>query len=375
MHAKRSPALIAPLLLVLGCGGSDAPARPSRDTCAGGACDAIPTGHAGNPCSIPADGQPEDVSTPTTVVGTGTAASCTGAAFVAAVATGGVITFDCGPAPVTIRLTQTARVFNRRAGVDVARVVIDGGGKVTLSGGGRVRILYQDTCDPAQVWTTSHCQDQPWPALSVQNLTFADGDSTGETFDGGGGGAIFARGGRLKVVNCRFFGNATDASGPDVGGGAIRALSQSGGLPVQIVNSTFGGAPGVENFASNGAGLSSIGVSWNVLNSRFGWNRAVGHGANPARSGTAGGGSGGAIYLDGNTFRLDLCGSLIEENSANEGGGAIFFVSNDLTGTMSIDSSTLQRNPNDYFQQPAIPPGVFFFGSGSPVVTNSTITP
>jgi hypothetical protein len=42
---------------------------------------------------------------------------------------------------------------------------------------------------------------------------------------------------------------------------------------------------------------------------------------------------------------------------------------------MSIDSSTLRRNPNDYFQQPSIPPGVFFFGSGSPVVTNSTITP
>ena len=41
-----------------------------------------------------------------------------------------------------------------------ARVVLDGGGLVTLSGGGRRRILYMDTCDQAQVWTTSHCQNQ-----------------------------------------------------------------------------------------------------------------------------------------------------------------------------------------------------------------------
>jgi hypothetical protein len=173
---------------------------------------------------------------------------------------------------VTILLTRTAKVFNDRG----PKVVIDGGGKVTLSGGGRVRILYQDTCDPAQVWTTSHCQDQPTPALTVQHLTFADGDATGETFDGGGGGAIFARGGRLKVVGCRFFGNACDLAGPDVGGAAIRALSQSGGLPVQVVGSTFGGAPGLGNTGANGGALSGIGVSWSVWNSVFTHNQAVG---------------------------------------------------------------------------------------------------
>jgi hypothetical protein len=37
----------------------------------------------------------------------------------------------------------------------------------------------------------------------VQNLTFVDGNATGETSEGGGGGAIFVRGGRLKVVNSR----------------------------------------------------------------------------------------------------------------------------------------------------------------------------
>jgi hypothetical protein len=74
-------------------------------------------------------------------------------------------------------------------------------------------------------------------------------------------------------------------------------------------------------------------------------------------------------------LQLHVAGTILEDNHATELGGAIFFVSNDSTGTMSIDRSTLRRNPNDYFQQPSIPPGIFFLGSGAPVVTNSTITP
>ena len=370
--APRLAATAAALLLA--CGG--APERPRRDTCAGGACDAVVAGTQpalGDPpaCTPPADALPEDASTPTTVVGTGTPASCTGEAFVAAVARGGVVTFDCGPAPVTILLGRTARVRND---TPTGKVVIDGGGKVTLSGGGRVRILYQDTCDPAQVWTTSHCQDQPAPALTVQHLTFADGDATGEAFDGGGGGAIFARGGRLKIVGCRFFGNGCDLGGPDVGGAAVRALSQSGGLPVQVVGSTFGGAPGLGNVGANGGALSSIGVSWSVWNTVFTDNRAVGVGANPARAGTPGGGSGGAIYLDGNTFSLSLCGSRLQDNLAREGGGAIFFVSNDRTGTLSIDRSALRHNPSQGFETAGYP-GVFYLGSGPPLVTASTLAP
>ena len=65
------------------------------------------------------------------------------------------------------------------------------GGKVTLSGNKVRRILYMNTCDPAQVWTTSHCQNQDTPRLVVQNLNFIDGNSIGETMEGGGGGAIF----------------------------------------------------------------------------------------------------------------------------------------------------------------------------------------
>jgi hypothetical protein len=327
-----------------------------------------PAGNPAGKCSIPADAQLEDVSQPKTVVGTGTPQSCTGDAFVAAVAKGGVITFNCGADPVTIVLTQTAKVVNDAS----PKVVIDGGGKVTLSGGGKVRILYMDTCDQAQHYTTNHCQNQDSPQLTVQNLTFIDGNSTGQTTDGGGGGAIFDRGGRLKVISSRFFNNICDPTGPDLGGGAIRALDQYNGMPLYVVGSTFGGQAGYGNSCSNGGALSSIGVSYTVLNSVLGYNTAIGNGANPPRSGTPGGGSGGGIYNDGNTYTLTLCGDLMTNNHANEGGGAIFYVSNDRTGSLIIQNSTLQNNPSAGFETKGYP-GIYVLTGGNPQVTNSTI--
>ncbi|MER7991786.1 hypothetical protein [Micromonospora chalcea] len=311
---------------------------------------------AGNPAgraSVPAEARAVDTSRPTRTVGSGTPASCTSEAVVKAVAAGGVITFDCGPAPVTITMKATAKVVNSHG----PRIVLDGGGTVTLSGGGKRRILYMNTCDQAQGFTTSHCQNQDHPQLTVQNLTFADGDSTGERTEGGGGGAIFVRGGRFKVVNSRFVGNRCDRTGPDLGGAALRVLSQFENKPVYVVSSTFTGG-----VCANGGALSSIGVSWTVLNSVFRDNRAVGAGANPARGGTPGGGSGGAIYCDGNEFAVRIAGTVIEDNSANEGGGAIFFVSNNRTGTLQIDSSTLRRNPSRGFETKGHP-GIFFLGA------------
>ncbi len=310
---------------------------------------------------------PVDTSRPDITIGNGTPASCTSAAVVDAVARGGIITFNCGPAPVTIEMAQTAKVVNTSP-----VVVLDGGGKVTLSGADQRRILYMNTCDRAQVWTTSHCQNQDHPQLTIQGLHFTRGNSNGDTTEGGGGGAVFVRGGRVKVIESSFTSNRCDSSGPDLGGASLRVLSQYQGLPVIVATSTFGGGPGQRNLCSNGAGVSSIGVSWRVYNSLFTHNDAIGSGANPARAGTPGGGSGGAIYLDGNEFTLDLIGSVVRDNSANEGGGAIFFVSNNRTGELRITNSILQRNPSSGFETAGFP-GIFFLGRGSPQVTNSTI--
>ena len=190
-----------------------------------------PPGNPDGSAAVPPEAQPVDTSDPDTVVGDGTPASCTSEAVVAAVAAGGIITFDCGPEPVTITLTETAKIFNATG----PEIVLDGGGLVTLSGGGERRILYMNTCDQAQGWTTSHCQDQDRSRLTVQSLTFADGDAAGETAEGGGGGAIFVRGGRFKVINSRFVRNRCDPTGPDLGGAAIRVLSQHQGRPVYVV--------------------------------------------------------------------------------------------------------------------------------------------
>lgn len=370
---RGGSALVSTALLcsVMSCGSSDPAGSDGQDMGTGIDPGPLPMTlpAAGNPdgkCAIPADAQAEDSSRPTTVVGNGTPASCTSDAVVSAVAGGGIITFNCGPDPVTITLTQTAKIFNDKG----PKIVIDGGGKVTLSGGGKVRILYQNTCDQAQKWTTSHCNDQDHPLLTVQNLTFIDGNARG--LDPGGGGAIFVRGGRLKVVNSRFFRNIVDDTGPDVGGAAIRAFNQSMGLPLYVVNSTFGGEGGLGNSGSNGSGLSSIGVSYTVINSLFSQNSAIGYGANPPKSGTPGGGSGGGIYCDGNTFTLSLCGVKMTGNTAKEGGGAIFFVSNNRTGSLIIKDSYLSNNPSAGFETAGYK-GIFVLANGTPQVTNSTI--
>src|SRR5512135_1873891 len=278
------PVALAAVFTLAACGSSSDATSPGSHT---NPQDGPPAGYADGHASVPAAGQAEDVSKPTTVVGTGTAASCTSDAFVAAVAAGGVITFDCGPDPVTIVLTQTAKVFNDKG----TKLVIDGGNKVTLSGGGTTRILYMATCDKAQVYPPGpgDCNTNPGVELVVQNITFVDGSAKGipeGSNNSAGGGAIHAQGGSLKVVNSRFFNNVCDDLGSDLGGGAIRKLDYlvapgaGPARPVWIVGSTFGGKPGLGNSCANGGALSSIGVSWNLINTLLSENTAVGHGAN-----------------------------------------------------------------------------------------------
>jgi hypothetical protein len=68
---------------------------------------------------------------------------------------------------------------------------------------------------------------------------------------------------------------------------------------------------------------------------------------------------------------LTMRGARIVENNANAGGGAIFFVSNDQTGSLVIEDSQLIHNPNGF--QTAGYPGIFALADGPPRVTNSII--
>ena len=373
---SKSCAVVAVALVALtapaACGGGGSPS--SGATPPTNPQDGPPAGYPDGNAVIPAEGQAEDVSSPTTVIGTGTPAKCTGDAFVAAVANGGIITFNCGPDPATIVLTSTAKVFNDKG----TKLVIDGGNKVTLSGGGTTRILYMATCDKAQVYPPGpgDCNTNPGVQLVVQNITFVDGSAKGiaeGTNNDGGGGAINAQGGSLKVVNSRFFNNVCDDLGSDVGGGAIRKLDYliAAGAgpqrPVWIVNSTFGGKAGLGNSCANGGALSSIGVSWNIINTLLSENTAVGHGANSGQ-----GGNGGAIYNDGNEIVLNVTSSLIENNMANEGGSAVFFVSNDKSGSITITDSITRGNPRGTFETPNLY-GFYVIAKAAATVDNSQI--
>ena len=324
------------------------PSTPGRLSAAGN-----PAGHA----YVPPAGRAVSTARPSRVIGRGTAASCTSSAVVRAVARGGIINFNCGPKPVTITMTATAKVVNTSR-----QVVLNGGGKVTLSGAGKHRILYMNTCDKRQIWTTSHCQNQATPRLTVENLTFTRGNAAGPDIGDGSGGAIYAQGGQFKVVNSRFLSNRCYRVGPDLGGAAIRALMQYRNRPVYVVHSTFRGG-----VCSNGGALSSIGVSWTVLNSLFARNRATGHGANPPQAGTPGGGSGGAIYNDGDSYSLIIRGTVMRFNHAREGGGAIFYVCDGHCGHayVRIFRSTLHDNPSAGFFTAGYP-GIFYHTTGGP---------
>ncbi len=51
----------------------------------------------------------------------------------------------------------------------------------------------------------------------------------------------------------------------------------------------------------------------------------------------------------------------------------MFFVSNNRTGSLVIDGSTMARNPSDGFETAGLP-GIFYLGRGNAVVTNSSLS-
>ena len=303
----------------------------------------------GNPdgkCAVPAAGMPESIANPTTVVGAGTPDSCTAQKVVDAVKAGGVVTFNCGAEPLTIAVPEI-RIMNN-GGKGDGSVTIDGGGKITLAAAGNHRVLYQNTCDESLVWTSTRCDIQTTPHLVLQNLGITGGKGAagkGTKPELNGGGAIYVGGGTFKAYGIRVTNsiqtNAAGVLAQDLAGGGIYIFQVNS--PVYIVNSTF-----ENNAGSNGGAIGGLFISYTIINSLLVGNKATGKGMNPAQSGTTGGGLGGAIYNDGNSMTLTICGTEIRNNTASElGSGAIFFVANDLKGTIAMDQSTFTGNSNN----------------------------
>jgi len=307
------------------------------------------------------------------VVGTGTARSCTYARLAKAVRSGGDITFDCGPKPVTIVVKKTLVVCNTHTckdtwngGKRVERVRINGGGKVTLSGGGTRGILYANTCDHRLGWIDAHCDTQTTPHVELRNITLRDGNATqgparyDGVLGGGGGGAVAMRGGRLTVKNATFTKNRCVTRHSDAGGGAIRITGQR--ATARIYGSTFR-----SNRCANGGAVSSLHAPMRIKDSTFLKNRATGTGASSGK-----GGNGGAIYFDGTRQNVRVEGTRIQENRAPEGGPGIFYVSNDRTGSLTIKGSRITKNTGASFWTGGTK-SIFFLGKKL-TKTGSTIS-
>ncbi len=332
---------------------------------------------AGNPdgkCSqaLPPEAAAVDTSKPTTVVGTGTPASCTAAKLAAAIAQGGVITFQCGDQPATISLDAT---LNLRTDVDT---VIDGGNKITIDGGSKVRIL---------IWNSGDWQRNTH-TLTLQHLVIANGKASGtevipthpepcsQGYNDGEGGALLMRDGSLRAIDVTFVNNQAAELGPDTGGGALYLL---GSKPAYIVSCTF-----KNNKASNAGAMGSLFTTNFIYNSLFEGNGALGHGANTddasmcsymnnGQHEVGSGGNGGAIYNDGVAMDVTICGTQIRDNTSGAFGAAVFFTSNDQSkkGTLSVRDSKLTNNipANQYWEWK---PGIST-NANTPEPINSTI--
>jgi len=291
------------------------------------------------PCSTPIS--PVDVSNPTTVVGNGTPSSCTEDAFTNAIANGGIITFNCGSNPFTLKLTSEKKISSD--------TVIDGKNLVSLSGGGKVRLL-----------SINSYYDRSTPSLTVQNINLLNGHTTdvsNTTNANQGGAAIYRLGGTLNVINTRLITNVGPVTGQDVAGGAIYSV---GGGSTTIVNSLFKG-----NQASNGGAIGSLGAPLTIVNSQLLANQATGNGGNPGN-----GGNGGGIYVDGvndiNGVKVALCGVQVASNKGNAYGGGLFHV-NYRNEATTIDQSTFDRNSGNFGG------GVYLQGTNI-TMTNSTVS-
>ncbi len=234
------------------------------------------------------------------VLGNGTPGSVTTAQIQAALNAGGHIRFNVGTSPTTIAVSATLVIDKP--------VVLDGGGIVTLSGGGARRIL--QITNPSNVVY----------GVTLQNIVFANGSAP----TGSGGAILKAHGSEwwqyvsLKLVNCYFRDNVATSGGQDDGGGAVYVVGLN---EVRIGGCTF-----TNNRGSNGGAFYSLGSKQvTIADSTFTGNAATGTGGNPGNGGNA-----GAVGIDGQARLVDICRTRFVGNTSNAYGSGFFSVMYDF---------------------------------------------
>ncbi|MBC7870320.1 MAG: right-handed parallel beta-helix repeat-containing protein, partial [Chitinophagaceae bacterium] len=261
----------------------------------------------------------------------GVVAVCDEASLDAALAGGGVVSFTCSG---TITITATKVVG--------ANTIIDGAGQaVTISGGGAVSIF----------------QVNPGVALTLRNLTIADGLNVGPFSQGGTifndagtvtlnnsiltghqaafGGAIYNQGGTVTILNSTLTGNVSTL---DVGG----AIYSSGN--VTVTNSTISN--------NRGHGIYNYGGTVTVTNSTFSGNNTI---------------SSGAAILNGINGTTTISGSTISGNTAVNGGGI-----DNNQGTLTVTNSSFVGNVANGVLGGSGGGGAIVINLGTVAIVNST---
>ncbi len=186
------------------------------------------------------------------VIGTGTPASCTDTALRTLIndIQTRQISFNCGPAPITITLSTATSPRNYT--VMSRTLAIDGGNNVVLMG----------------VPNAPHFIVGPSGTLDLSNITLMNGRG------GGCGGSIFANG-PITVTNARFIGKVSSntASGAVAHGGAIGMSPHNTFGRLFVEDSVFTG-----NSAANGGAIASRLQFVQVAASTFSRNTTPGFG-------------------------------------------------------------------------------------------------
>ena len=234
------------------------------------------------------------------VVGTGSPASCTESALRSALVGGGLVTFNCGPAPHTIALANGFNITQT--------TTIDGGGLISLSGSHSTTIMYVGFI----TYTT---------ALTLKNITLTDGQGTFL----GGGAILNSLNATLIIENSRIL----NSSAVDTDGGGI---FNAGVLTV--TNSTIADntAQSISGSGGDGGGLYNEGGKATLIASTLSGNHAI-------SATNYSNGFGGGVN---NQATLTLINSTISGNDAYGSGGGIL-----NAGTLSLYNATVTNNQAD----------------------------
>ncbi|UYZ62508.1 RICIN domain-containing protein [Hymenobacter weizhouensis] len=315
----------------------------------GGPAQAQTTG----PCPNPA---PTDMAG-AVQFGNGTPGSCTQAALQTLINAGGKIQCNCGPDPFTLTLTSTLTVPNKE-------VILDGAGKVTISGNNAVRIFRKE---PA-------VNQAGGTLLGLQNIKLINGRiSTPADGSDLGGAALASRGafGSLRIINVRFENNQTVFPNSAINPGnniSVNADACGAVHTILYKEAVFANCTFVGNKGANGGAVGTIGTAQRFINCVFEGNEATGTGGTFDK-----GGSGGAVYVDGIDQNgvnnsMSLCGTVFRNNKSGHQGGALNVVFYAGKGsTNSVDRCAFENNSCGPDMG-----GAFYHMNGPLTLTNST---